>query len=192
MMGGGRHSEIVEVTLERDCPAVAVPWGTPVTLEAGRIGYVSQRLGGTITVMVDGNLYRVDGRHADALGLDDETAPVDDDSAGDGPPTAESIEAAAWQRMATCYDPEIPVNIVDLGLVYGCEVSPSSDGRFRIAVRMTLTAPGCGMGTLLADEVREKLEGIRGVEGVDVDLVWDPPWSRDMMSEAAQLDMGLM
>lgn len=196
MMGGGRHSEIVEVTLERDCPAVAVPWGTPVTLEAGRTGYVSQRLGGTITVMVDGNLYRVEGRNADALGLDDEAAQVDGDGSGDSsddkPPTAGSVEAAAWQRMATCYDPEIPVNIVDLGLVYGCAVSPAADGRFHIAVRMTLTAPGCGMGTLLADEVRQKLEGIRDVERVDVDLVWDPPWSRDMMSEAAQLEMGLM
>ncbi|HMN81668.1 MAG TPA: putative Fe-S cluster assembly protein SufT [Burkholderiaceae bacterium] len=199
-MGGGRHGEITEVILERDCPAVAVPWGTPVTLQAGRTGYISQRLGGTFTVMVDGNLYRIDGRHADALGLDDDAlTPANDGHDGghdsgldEGPVTAESVEAAAWQRMASCYDPEIPVDIVDLGLVYGCEVAPAADGRFRIAVRMTLTAPGCGMGTLLADEVKQKLEGIRGVERVDVDLVWDPPWSREMMSEAARLEMGLM
>ncbi len=190
---GGRHGEILEVTIERDCPAVAVPWGTQATLEAGRIGYISQRLGGTFTVMVDGNLYRVDGKDADALGLAEEDAGFEAEDQDDGEPaTAESIEAAAWKQLATCYDPEIPVDIVNLGLVYGCEVSPSSEGRFRIDVRMTLTAPGCGMGTLIADEARQKLEAIRGVDQVDVDLVWDPPWSREMMSEAARLEMGLM
>ena len=191
-MASGRHTQMVTVTVEDDCPAVAVPWGTPTTLAAGRTGYVTQRLGGTITVMVDGNLYRVDGRYADALGLDHEPAQGGDAGSDDQPSTVESVEAAAWQRMATCYDPEIPVNIVDLGLIYGCEVSPTAHGGFRIAVRMTLTAPGCGMGTLRADEVREKLQGIGGVEQVDVDLVWDPPWSRDSMSEAARLEMGLM
>lgn len=190
---GGRHAEILEVTIERDCPAVAVPWGTPATLQAGRIGYISQRLGGTFTVMVDGNLYRVDGKDADALGLDEDDAGGEAEDADDGEPvTAESVEAAAWKQLATCYDPEIPVDIVNLGLVYGCEVSPSLEGRFRIDVRMTLTAPGCGMGTLIADEARQKLEGIRGVDQVSVDLVWDPPWSREMMSEAARLEMGLM
>jgi probable FeS assembly SUF system protein SufT len=190
---GGRHGEIQEVTIERDCPAVAVPWGTPATLEAGRIGYISQRLGGTFTIMVDGNLYRVDGKDADALGLEDEvedTAAQDQDD--DTPVTGESVEEAAWKLLGTCYDPEIPVDIVNLGLVYGCDVSPLDDGRFRLDVRMTLTAPGCGMGTLIADEAKQKLEGIRGVGEVAVDLVWDPPWSREMMSEAARLEMGLM
>ncbi|MGE3923795.1 MAG: iron-sulfur cluster assembly protein [Lautropia sp.] len=205
---GDRHGQIVEVVVERDCPAVAVPWGTPVTLEAGRVGYVSQRLGGTITLMVDGNLYRVDGRHADALGLDGDgdaarreggadgagnpDNPDNPDNEPDAAVTAESVEAAAWKLLATCYDPEIPIDIVNLGLVYGCDVSPSANGRFRIDMRMTLTAPGCGMGTLLADEARRKLEGIRGVDRVDVELVWDPPWSRERMSEAARLEMGLM
>jgi probable FeS assembly SUF system protein SufT len=202
MTMGGRHGEIQEVTIERDCPAVAVPWGTPATLEAGRIGYISQRLGGTFTVMVDGNLYRVDAAHADALGLHEEAAEAAEAAAaaaqeeaagGDGaPPTAESVEAAAWKLLGTCYDPEIPVDIVNLGLVYGCEATPAEDGRFRLDVRMTLTAPGCGMGTVIADEARQKLEGIRGVQSVNVDLVWDPPWSREMMSEAARLEMGLM
>ena len=190
---GGRHGEIQEVTIERDCPAVAVPWGTPATLEAGRIGYISQRLGGTFTIMVDGNLYRVDGKDADALGLEDEVEDASAQDHDDGTPaTAESIEEAAWKQLATCYDPEIPVDIVNLGLVYGCDVSPLDDGRFRLDVRMTLTAPGCGMGTLIADEAKQKLEGIRGVGEVAVDLVWDPPWSREMMSEAARLEMGLM
>ncbi len=192
---GGRHGEIEEVTIERDCPAVAVPWGTPATLEAGRIGYISQRLGGTFTVMVDGNLYRVDAANADALGLGEEAAAMLEEAAheDDGsPPTAESVEAAAWRLLGTCYDPEIPIDIVNLGLVYGLEATEVDDGRFRIDVRMTLTAPGCGMGTVIADEAREKLEAIRGVDSVYVDLVWDPPWSREMMSEAARLEMGLM
>jgi metal-sulfur cluster biosynthetic enzyme len=94
--------------------------------------------------------------------------------------------------LATCYDPEIPVDIVSLGLVYGCEATQLDDGRFRLDVRMTLTAAGCGMGTLLADEARDKLLGIPNVAAADVELVWDPPWSRDMMSEAAQLEMGLL
>ena len=196
---GGRHGEIQEVSIERDCPAVAVPWGTPTTLQAGRIGYISQRLGGTFTVMVDGNLYRVDAQHADALGLEDEAqeavaeAAQAADAGGEGVPvTAESVTEAAWKLLGTCYDPEIPVDIVNLGLVYGCEATPTEDGRFRLDVRMTLTAPGCGMGTVIADEAKQKLEGIRGVDEVMVDLVWDPPWSREMMSEAARLEMGMM
>ncbi len=191
---GGRHGQVQEVTIERDCPAVAVPWGTAATLEAGRIGYISQRLGGTFTLMVDGNLYRVDSAHADALGLEpaDAGEPATEEADDGTPITAESIEAAAWKLLGTCYDPEIPVDIVNLGLVYGCTVSPTEGGRFNIDVRMTLTAPGCGMGTVIADEARQKLEGIRGVDQVLVDLVWDPPWSREMMSEAAQLEMGLM
>lgn len=190
---GYRHGDIQEVTLTRDCPAVMVPWGTGTTLEAGRVGYISQRLGGTFTVMVDGNLYRIDGRHADALGLELDPSEALALGVDGGPPTtAEAVEKAAWMHLSTCYDPEIPIDIVALGLVYGCEVKPLEGGRFRIEVRMTLTAPGCGMGTLLADEARDKLLGIPNVAEVDVELVWDPPWSREMMSEAAQLEMGLL
>ena len=116
-----------------------------------------------------------------------------DAGADDGAPaTIASIEGAAWRRLATCYDPEIPIDIVNLGLVYLCQAIPLAHGGFRLDVRMTLTAPGCGMGTAIADEAREKLRSIPGVEEVDVDLVWDPPWSREMMSEAARLEMGLM
>lgn len=190
---GYRHGDIQEVTLTRDCPAVAVPWGTAATLEAGRVGYISQRLGGTFTIMVDGNLYRVDGRHADALGLELEPSEELGMGIGSGPPTTvDAVESAAWRVLATCYDPEIPVDIVSLGLVYGCRASVLADGHFRLDVRMTLTAPGCGMGTLLADEARGKLLGIPNVAEAEVELVWDPPWSRDMMSEAAQLEMGLL
>jgi probable FeS assembly SUF system protein SufT len=190
---GYRHGDIQEVTLTRDCPAVAVPWGTATTLQAGRVGYISQQLGGTFTVMVDGNLYRIDGRHADALGLELDPSQELGLGIGSGPPTTtEAAESAAWRVLATCYDPEIPVDIVSLGLVYGCEATQLDDGRFRLDVRMTLTAAGCGMGTLLADEARDKLLGIPNVAAADVELVWDPPWSRDMMSEAAQLEMGLL
>lgn len=190
---GYRHGDIQEVTLTRDCPAVAVPWGTATTLEAGRVGYISQQLGGTFTVMVDGNLYRIDGRHADALGLELDPSEELSLGVGNGPPTTvEAIEKAAWAQLGTCYDPEIPIDIVNLGLVYACEVRPVDGGKFRIDVRMTLTAAGCGMGTLLADEARTKLLGIPNVEDVDVELVWDPPWSREMMSESAQLEMGLL
>jgi probable FeS assembly SUF system protein SufT len=190
---GYRHGDIQEVTLTRDCPAVAVPWGTATTLQAGRVGYISQQLGGTFTVMVDGNLYRIDGRHADALGLELDPSQELGMGIGSGPPTTtDAAEAAAWRVLATCYDPEIPVDIVSLGLVYGCEATQLDDGRFRLDVRMTLTAAGCGMGTLLADEARDKLLGIPNIAAADVELVWDPPWSRDMMSEAAQLEMGLL
>lgn len=190
---GYRHGEIQEVTLTRDCPALMVPWGTSTTLEAGRVGYISQQLGGTFTVMVDGNLYRIDGRHADALGLELEPAAAPGTgTGGDTPTTAEEVEKAAWMHLSTCYDPEIPIDIVALGLVYSCEVKPLDSGNFRIEVRMTLTAPGCGMGTVIADEARDKLVCIPNVAEVDVELVWDPPWSREMMSEAAQLEMGLI
>jgi probable FeS assembly SUF system protein SufT len=199
-MMGNRHGEVMEIELSRDCEATMVPWGTRAVLEAGRLAQVTQALGGNFTVYVDGNLYRIAGANADALGLDIEDAgDAGDGGKADAPDanaaeaaTAESVEAAAWKRLATCYDPEIPVDIVNLGLVYLCQAMPLPEGGFRLTVRMTLTAPGCGMGTAIADEARVKLESIPGVVEVDVDLVWDPPWSREMMSEEARLEMGLM
>lgn len=189
---GNRYGEPRQLTIVRDCPAIAVPWGTPSTLAAGDLAQVTQRLGGTVTVMVGGNLYRVDEKDADALGLEPGVAPpVADIEAGETP-TAEAVEAAAWKVLATCYDPEIPIDIVNLGLVYTCFASPLGDDRFRLDVQMTLTAPGCGMGTLLCDEARDKLLTIPGVDQARVDLVFDPPWTRYMMSEAARLEMGLM
>ena len=191
---GNRHGETREIELTRDCTATMVPWGTTARLEAGSVAQITQQLGGNFTVMVGGNLYRIAGADADALDLaphdaGDTTSSEDDTS---GPPTLDSVEAAAWRRLATCYDPEIPIDIVDLGLVYLCQAIALPDGIFRLDVRMTLTAPGCGMGTAIADEAREKLRTIPGVTEVDVDLVWDPPWSREMMSEAARLTMGLI
>src|SRR5690606_39183659 len=176
-----------EVVVNRDCPAVSVPFGEPVTIQQGCVAQITQQLGGSYTVYVEGNLYRIEGRDADALGLEPIETPELQHSGG--PATAESVEAMALELLATCYDPEIPVDIVNLGLVYRCEVFPSADeGRFRIEVDMTLTAPGCGMGTFIAEEARKKLLSIPGVDSVDVDLVWDPPWSREMISEHAKLE----
>lgn len=196
---GNRMGDARQVQLTRDCVATMVPWGSAATLQAGSPAQITQQLGGNFTVLVGGNLYRIAGADADALGLEpadagdaghDADAGTDDGSAA--AQTADSVEAAAWRRLATCYDPEIPIDIVNLGLVYLCQAMPLPDGGFRLDVRMTLTAPGCGMGMTIADEAREKLLGIPGVEDVDVDLVWDPPWSREMMSEAARLEMGMM
>jgi len=181
----------MELTLTRDCPAVQVPWGTEATLREGTPIRITQQLGGSFTVLASGNLYRVEGAHADALGVEPVT-PERHEKVGDPDFTRESVLEAAWQQLATCYDPEIPVDIVNLGLVYSCEATELPNGHFRLDVRMTVTAPGCGMGTFIADEARVKLLAIAGVDEAEVQLVWDPPWSRDMMSESARLQLGMM
>lgn len=178
-----------EVVVSRDIPAVSVPYGAPVTIEAGCVALITQKLGGSYTVMVDGNLYRVDGQDADALGHEPEEV---ENTRPEGPITAQYVQDEAWERLSTCYDPEIPVDIVNLGLVYRCEVIETGPETFNIEVDMTLTAPGCGMGPFIADEARGKLLTIPGVDEVVVDLVWDPPWSREMISESARLQMGLL
>jgi probable FeS assembly SUF system protein SufT len=187
---GEHYGETESRVLQRECAAVSVPWGRPETLEEGSYALITQRLGGSITVMSGGNLYRIDERNADALGLEPQLAAAPPAQA-EGEQTAESIEGAAWSQLATCFDPEIPIDIVNLGLIYACTAEALPDGGFRLAVSMTLTAPGCGMGTLIADEARDKLLTIPGVAEAEVKLVWDPPWSREMMSEAARLEMGM-
>lgn len=197
---GKRLGEIEQITLTRDCEAVVVPWGNSSPLRAGTMVQITQQLGGNFTVMAGGNLYRIAGADADALGIEIENEAMSDEASDDAAhahrasavsASADSVEAAAWRELATCFDPEIPIDIVNLGLVYLCQAIPLADAGFRLDVKMTLTAPGCGMGMVIADEAREKLIGIPGVEEVDIDLVWDPPWSRQMMSEAARLEMGL-
>lgn len=175
------------VTVQRDCPAVLIPAGEPVTLPAGTSGFITQALGGSITVYVEGNLFRVAGKDADALGLEPIRPPDVPENA-----TEEQIEAVVWQQLRTCYDPEIPINIVDLGLVYECRIEPIAPGRRRVMIKMTLTAPGCGMGDILADDVKQKVEIIPTVEEAQVELVFDPPWDRSMMSEEARLEAGLL
>lgn len=178
-----------EVVVNRDCPAVTVPYGSAVTIEEGCTAVITQQLGGSYTVMVEGNLYRVEGIDGDALGMEVIEAIK---HVPDGPMTVQAVEDAAWDLLATCYDPEIPVDIVNLGLVYRCDITDLGNEHFRIEMDMTLTAPGCGMGPMIADEARDKLLSIHGVDEVVVDLVWDPPWSREMISEPARLQMGLL
>ncbi|HLR12162.1 MAG TPA: putative Fe-S cluster assembly protein SufT [Burkholderiaceae bacterium] len=182
--------ERLEVVVNRDLPAVTVPYGSPVTIEEGCVAIITQQLGGSYTVMVEGNLYRVEGVDADALGFEPEV--VEKDERPEGPLTKQYVSDEAWERLTGCYDPEIPVDIVNLGLVYRCDVVEVGDEQFDIEMDMTLTAPGCGMGEFIAEDARSKLMGIHGVRNVHVDLVWDPPWSREMISEAARLQMGLL
>jgi probable FeS assembly SUF system protein SufT len=173
-------------TLQRDCPAVLVPAGDEVSLPAGTHGYITQALGGSFTVYVEGNLFRIAGSEADALGKLPPVLPQLSPSADDA-----EVEKVLWQQLRTCYDPEIPINIVELGLVYECNLLKADDGSRRVEVKMTLTAPGCGMGEVLVDEVRNKLELIPTIDEADVDLVFDPPWGQHMMSEAARLETGM-
>ena len=176
------------ITLQRDVPATLVPLGTAGTLLQGTEVRITQRLGSHVTVVSEGRMYRIDGRYADALGLDGgqrRDVPA--------PRTRKEAENAVLEQLATCYDPEIPINIVELGLIYRLDVQPAgaSGARWTVDVDMTLTAPGCGMGSILTEEVYDKVRRIPGIEQVHVQLVWDPPWSLERMSEAARLQAGL-
>ena len=138
--------------------------------------------------MIRGNLVRIEGVDADAIGKIPEVQPWLEETKNDG----RVNEKAVWEAMKTCYDPEIPVNVVDLGLIYSCEISDDDKGGSLVAVKMTLTAPGCGMGDMIATEVKQKIEGIPGASEAKVELVWDPPWDRDMINESARLQLGML
>jgi probable FeS assembly SUF system protein SufT len=181
------RSDNEAVTLTRDVDAVIVPAGMNVKLREGQQGFITQALGGSFTVYVEGNLFRIAGKDADALGKEAADVPQLPPNASD-----EDVRKVAWVQMRTCYDPEIPINIVDLGLVYTCDVHTEDDGSRVVGVTMTLTAPGCGMGDVLVQDVREKVEIIPTVKRADVELVFDPPWNQSMMSEAARLQTGMM
>jgi probable FeS assembly SUF system protein SufT len=176
------------ITLGRDVEAAVVPIGTKVTLQKGEQAYITQSLGGTYTVIVNGNMFRIENKDADALGFQREVKPA---STG-APVSQEHLEKEIWNQLRSCYDPEIPVNIVDLGLIYDCHISPLAPGSHKVDVKMTLTAPGCGMGPMLAQDVQNRLLGLEGVDDVSVELVWDPPWNQAMMTEAAKLQLGIM
>ena len=179
------------VTLTRDVEASVVPVGTKVTLLKGEVAHITQSLGGAYTVVVNGNMFRIGGPDADALGLQVEQKTT---TAGHAPRTLEDVEKESWAQMKTCYDPEIPVNIVDLGLIYDCHVEALAGAadRFKVDVKMTLTAPGCGMGPVLQQDVSNKLLMIEEVDEANVELVWDPQWNQGMMTEAAKLQLGLL
>lgn len=177
-----------QVTLTRDVEAALVPVGDRVTLGAGERVTITQALGGSYTVVAHGNMYRIDGKDADAL---DKEAPAAQDRPAGAAAGRDAVEDSVWEALRTCYDPEIPVNIVELGLIYECHLRPLEGEGWAVRIQMTLTAPGCGMGEFLSREVEQKLLSIPGVEQVDVELVWDPPWSRERMSEAARLELGV-
>jgi probable FeS assembly SUF system protein SufT len=174
-------------TLERDCLAVMVPQGEQVTLPAGQIGYITQALGGSFSVYVEGNLFRIAGNDADALGKEPPPAITLAEGASD-----DDVEKLVWEQLRTCFDPEIPINVVELGLVYDASIEHTDDGMRKVYVKMTLTAPGCGMGDILVDDVRTKIEMIPTIAEADVDLVFDPPWNHSMMSDAAKLETGML
>lgn len=174
-------------SLSRDLSAIIIPIGEQVTLREGTSGFITQALGGSFTVYVEGNLFRVSGADADALGKEPVPPPEVPENATDA-----DIEAVIWEQLKTCYDPEIPVDIVNLGLVYRCEVSPLGNGERTVSVDMTLTAPGCGMGDVLVQDAREKISVIPTISDVMVELVFDPPWNVGMMTEEARLQTGLM
>jgi probable FeS assembly SUF system protein SufT len=176
------------VTLTRDVEASIIPVGTQVTLQKGEPATITQSLGGSYTIIVNGNMFRIEGKDADALGFE----PVAKPPATGAPVSQEHLEKEIWNQLRSCYDPEIPVNIVDLGLIYDCHITPLAASSHRVEVKMTLTAPGCGMGPVLAQDVQTKLLGLEGVDDVAVELVWDPPWNQGMMTEAAKLQLGLM
>jgi probable FeS assembly SUF system protein SufT len=174
-------------TLTRDVDVTVIPYGDTMTLAAGSNVYLMQALGGSFTVMTErGYMARIDGVDAEAIGEQAPAVPSAEEQAG------KSTEDLVWDQLKTCYDPEIPINIVELGLVYACNVKDRSEGGQRVEVEFTLTAPGCGMGDFLRDDIRRKVLGVPGVSEADVRVVFSPPWSSAMMSDAARLQLGLM
>jgi probable FeS assembly SUF system protein SufT len=175
------------VELSRDCEAVQIPMGNAVILPGGTAVDVTQSLGGTFTVQAAGGLYRIAGKDADALGLVHEPEPEPLAGETGGP----ADEQEVWEVLKTCYDPEIPVNIVDLGLIYDLQIEALPSGRSKVTVKMTLTAMGCGMGPAIAGDAQQKLMGLPGVEEAQVEIVWDPPWHHSMISPAGRAKLGL-
>ncbi len=175
------------VTLTRDVNIVTIPDGHHGTLKKGQEVTIHQSLGSNYTVFTDyGHMVRIAGCDADALGKEvHELHTLVSES------DAKAVENNCWEVMKTVYDPEIPVNIVDLGLVYGCDVTPNTQGGNDVHIRMTLTAPGCGMGPMIQSDVEKSVRALPGVSSVNVEIVLDPPWSREMMSEVAQVQLGL-
>jgi len=175
------------VVIKRDVEGLLVPSGTPVTVPTDALVYITQAMGGSFTIYFEGNLVRIPGADADALGKEPVAPPALPEDATD-----EQFEALAWEQLKTIYDPEIPINIVELGLVYECSIRRLPSGQRAVNIVMTVTAPGCGMGEILVEEARQKISIIPTVAETNVELVFDPPWSQEMMSEAARLEAGLM
>lgn len=179
-----------EVTFSRNTDAVMIPSGDRVLVPNGSRATITQSLGGSYTLITDrGLMIRVSGKDVEAIGKEPQNVP---EAVPAAELTPEKLEATIWDQLKTCFDPEIPVNIVDLGLVYLCELQPAEGGGTDVKVKMTLTAPGCGMGPVLANDVRSKIEALPGVKTADVEVVFDPVWDRSMMTDAAKLQLGMM
>jgi probable FeS assembly SUF system protein SufT len=175
-----------EISLTRDCDAIQIPSGNPIVLPEGMNVIITQSLGGTYTVATPGGLARIELKDGDALGFES-LAPSEATKKHEG-----SAEEAVWTQLKTVFDPEIPVNVVDLGLIYDCRVNASESGGTSVLVRMTLTAPGCGMGPAIAADARQKILEIEGVDDAEVELVWEPPWNQSMISEEGRMKLGLV
>ncbi|WP_447528354.1 putative Fe-S cluster assembly protein SufT [Vreelandella sp. TE19] len=175
-----------QLPLQRDVEAIAIPFGSTETLAEDSVVSIMQAKGSTVSVGFEGRLYLIEGRHLDALGLEALPTPTLPESASEA-----DIEAFVWEQLRTCFDPEIPVNIVDLGLVYGCRIDQLISGERMVTIRMTLTAPGCGMGDVIAADARNKILGAPQISKVHTEIVFSPPWSRDMMSDEAKLELGM-
>lgn len=178
---------MAEHTLSRDTVATAIPAGDTVTLPAGLSVFIAQTLGGNVTVRTDRGLFRIASENVGAIeGYSPSVAAAD----ASGAPT-EFSEQAVWDVLKTCFDPEIPVNIVDLGLVYDLSAEKLASSRYAVDVKMTLTAPGCGMGPIIAEDARQKIAALPEVESAKVYIVWDPVWTPQMISPAGRLTLGL-
>lgn len=178
-----------DIQLTREVEAIQIPSGDTITLPAGTRVIITQSLGGSYTVATDHGLARISAKNADALGLEKK-----DQGAGVNvaPLTGEELEKAVWEAMKTVYDPEIPVNIVDLGLVYDCTITKEDDDKTVVLVKMTLTAPGCGMGPTIAADAQGKIMSIAGISDARVEIVWDPPWNQGMISEVGRMQLGMV
>ena len=180
------NKELIKVN--RDCDAILIPGGEKVVLVEGTHVRITQALGGDYTVYVNGNLLKVSGKDADAIGIKVKNDPIKKNKVSSNKIITEE---EAWDVMKTCYDPEIPVNVVDLGLIYDLKMTDSKQG-IKINVKMTLTAPGCGMGPVIAQDVEDKLMGLPNIINVQVELVWDPVWNQSMMTDSAKLELGML
>tara|TARA_B110000014_G_scaffold264231_1_gene264289 strand:- start:1876 stop:2430 length:555 start_codon:yes stop_codon:yes gene_type:complete len=180
------NTELIKV--KRDCDAILIPGGEKVMLVEGTHIRITQALGGDYTVYVNGNLLKISGKDADAIGMESQNSPTKEIKIESNKTITEED---AWEVMKTCYDPEIPVNIVDLGLIYDLKMIDSKEG-MKINIKMTLTAPGCGMGPAIAQDVEDKLMGLPNIMHVQVDLVWEPAWNQSMMTDAAKLELGML
>ena len=178
------------VTLTREVEVTLIPQGTPMTLPEGETVTITHRLGGNFTVMTHNGMFRISGVNADALGEEVTITPKDTTAEShDGPaPEQETL----WEALKSVFDPEIPVNIVDLGLAYSLETVEREEGGHKITMDMTLTAPGCGMGPAIAEDAKMRLETVAGVSEAEVEIVWDPPWNQDMITEEGKMVLGLI